>query len=266
MAMTNDIHITATDVRNGRLINPTIETDGDVTTDGSLGFVAVDSIKCRRLAIGDGTYIKADKYIEAGGFIQADRFIQAGGFIKAGGFIEAGEYIEAGTYIESGEYIKAGTFIDAGTHITAGTFINAGTFITASESVTAGVFIMAVESIEAGTSINAGWSIEAGTYIKVDSTKYRSALDKDNWECVLDGNADEELGSSQDFGAYALLIDPVRGGWIMWENSQGFVYSMWYNTEQEAREAWAALERQYEEFCNPTAEGRLGAVVRNDDE
>jgi hypothetical protein len=84
------------------------------------------------------------------------------------------------------------------------------------------------------------------------------------WIVVLEGGADEELGESESFGSYALLtgLDGSELGGdigdtkaaILSENSQGFVSGEYYDSAEEAREAWEEIESEYDEFMGDEEE------------
>jgi hypothetical protein len=84
------------------------------------------------------------------------------------------------------------------------------------------------------------------------------------WNLVLEGSADEELGESEDFGAYALFLhlkgSEVNGdigdtkAAILFENSQGFVSGTYYDSIAEARDEWDRLEDEYDEFIGDEEE------------
>lgn len=65
-------------------------------------------------------------------------------------------------------------------------------------------------------------------------------------------NVDEELGDVQDFGWYGNFSGKIKGRGpfhiITREDSQGFVYGEFYDTEKQMRAAWRRLEREYEKF------------------
>jgi hypothetical protein len=67
----------------------------------------------------------------------------------------------------------------------------------------------------------------------------------------LDG-CDEELGDVQSFGWYGLLLQLSGKGklksYIIHEDEQGFFDYCTYNTQVQAKEDWANLEADYEEF------------------
>jgi hypothetical protein len=65
------------------------------------------------------------------------------------------------------------------------------------------------------------------------------------YNASLDGCC-EQLGDVEGFGFYA-LVEGKRYGFIMNENSQGFV-SVDYWPIAEAREKWAAIEKEYEKW------------------
>jgi hypothetical protein len=62
----------------------------------------------------------------------------------------------------------------------------------------------------------------------------------------------EELGEVDGFGFYA-FVKGKRYGFIMSEDSQGFV-SVYYYTLSEARQKWAAIEKEYEEWTTESEE------------
>lgn len=80
------------------------------------------------------------------------------------------------------------------------------------------------------------------------------------WNLVLEGSADEELGESEDFGAYALFLHLKRSEFpgnigdtkaaIVFENSQGFVSGTFYDSVSEARDAWDEIAAEYDQFMN----------------
>lgn len=80
------------------------------------------------------------------------------------------------------------------------------------------------------------------------------------WTLSLDSGADETTGSTDAHGWYALFImtsdEPVTlddertvtvpvGNYILCTNDQGFVRSWQYDTEAEARQAFAMADRAY---------------------
>jgi hypothetical protein len=103
--------------------------------------------------------------------------------------------------------------------------------------------------------------------------KFDSMVDSFLWGATMDGGADEELGESEGFGWYGLMVgdilkdaergaaengdalteeerDELRGtkAVILSENSQGFVGVDYYDNEDDAREAWKKLEDEYADF------------------
>lgn len=71
-------------------------------------------------------------------------------------------------------------------------------------------------------------------------------------------NVDDELGDVQDFGWYGNFSRKIKGCGpfhiIVRENSQGFVYGEFFDTEAAMRKAWSRLERDYEKFSEESGE------------
>jgi hypothetical protein len=104
--------------------------------------------------------------------------------------------------------------------------------------------------------------------------KFDSMVDSFLWSAALDGSwEDEQVGESEGFGYYSLVVgdiaamaehgaeetgdditpderDELKGtaAVIMSENSQGFVGVDYFDTEKDARKAWADIEEAYNEF------------------
>lgn len=78
-------------------------------------------------------------------------------------------------------------------------------------------------------------------------------IGKKLYEITLDGGPDAELGEVDGFGWYGLIADtgiPEAPHVIVWEDNNGFFDYRAYESEQEARERWEALEDEYREYCD----------------
>ena len=102
--------------------------------------------------------------------------------------------------------------------------------------------------------------------------KFSSDLDEVLYAITLDGGSDEDLGDSETFNHYDLLVDlsadeveeraeesgvtlsdeeleDIDGASaIIEENSQGFVSVKLFDTGEAARKAWAKIEKEWEKF------------------
>jgi hypothetical protein len=83
------------------------------------------------------------------------------------------------------------------------------------------------------------------------------------YELSLDSGQDEEI-SDEGFGHYMLFVDldkdaelgdleGTKAG-ILHTSDQGFVSGFYFDTVREARERWAELERDYEQFLGESEE------------
>ena len=77
------------------------------------------------------------------------------------------------------------------------------------------------------------------------------------YEQTLDGCSDD-LGEVDGFGWYARFSDKIKGRGpfhiILQEDSQGFVYGTYYDTETDLDAAWADLETEYADYCESLQE------------
>lgn len=99
--------------------------------------------------------------------------------------------------------------------------------------------------------------------------KFEHQADEVVYEWSLDGGGSASLGEAETFGYYELIEEPggvlVRepaGRWgaetyewtfsaaIMAVNNQGFVRVEYFDSIDEARRVWDALEEEYSEFLN----------------
>ena len=71
-------------------------------------------------------------------------------------------------------------------------------------------------------------------------------------------NADDSLGESDGFGWYGIFSGPIKGRGpfhiIVREDSQGFVYGEYFDTEEALNKAWEALGSEYSQFCEESEE------------
>ena len=77
-------------------------------------------------------------------------------------------------------------------------------------------------------------------------TKFDSEITEKLYELSLDGTS-EELGNVQDFGWYGLLLNTgIENAEyaILYEDSNGFVYSYIYQSENAIMEEWESLQIQ----------------------
>ena len=67
-------------------------------------------------------------------------------------------------------------------------------------------------------------------------------------------SCDAQIGDVTDYGKwYGLLLDnDIEGAEyaILTEDSQGFVDAFLYDSESQVRKDWAAIEVEYEQWCN----------------
>ena len=105
---------------------------------------------------------------------------------------------------------------------------------------------------------------EVITYERLGPGKLSDTVAEFVYDVVLDGGETEFLGNAQDFGVHSLVEFPegvlVRGSlgdpddeWafyaaILSEGSQGFVDVVTFDTIEEARDAWAGLEAEFDAF------------------
>jgi hypothetical protein len=81
-----------------------------------------------------------------------------------------------------------------------------------------------------------------------DSTKYGSDVRTEILSVMGDFAFNtESLGDSETFGFYELFADLCA---IVEYDSQGFVFSTIYATEEMARAAWSRIETDYDEFLD----------------
>jgi hypothetical protein len=92
--------------------------------------------------------------------------------------------------------------------------------------------------------------------------KFEGCNDQDLGEelhaITMDSGQDDELGEVDGFGWYGLIIDLDYNGkvahYIVHEDNAGFFDYTVYDTETEAREAWAVLEADYDAFNEEDAD------------
>ena len=99
--------------------------------------------------------------------------------------------------------------------------------------------------------------------------KFSDNIDEWVYEAVIEGGGTEELGDVETFGHYDLLVldEPVTVQdvgltWtfiaaILHEDNQGFIDGEYYETEAEARAAWAELEANEGKFMEDVDEDRV---------
>ena len=98
--------------------------------------------------------------------------------------------------------------------------------------------------------------------------KFDDNIDATLYDYVLDGWADDSLGDAEGFGAYDLLLfgdeplvvqyddgseDVIRAAVLLIDN-QGFVSTDTYDKEEEAREDWEEIEKDYDDFLGEDEE------------
>jgi len=101
--------------------------------------------------------------------------------------------------------------------------------------------------------------METIIYERLGPGKFSDTVDEWLYDQSMIG-ADDELGEADTFGWYGLLLFPERvkvieadTSWyfksaIVTENSQGFFYAETYDTIDEGKEKWKAIEKEYEDF------------------
>ena len=104
--------------------------------------------------------------------------------------------------------------------------------------------------------------------------KFDSNVEEFVYEKVMDGWSSEELGESESFGHYDLVLfgKPVTvkqdtGDWsfvaaIMKEDSQGFISVDYFDTDKEAKDAWSQIEKEYENFFEDEDSEEFGESVQ----
>lgn len=87
--------------------------------------------------------------------------------------------------------------------------------------------------------------------VDYSKSKFANEIAEKYYEMSLDGSHDEEIGSVDELGWYAIFraIDSTGKTVIVHEDSQGFVDAEEYTTEQ-GETAWYDIEREYETFGN----------------
>jgi hypothetical protein len=69
------------------------------------------------------------------------------------------------------------------------------------------------------------------------------------YEITLDGNCDDDLGESESFGWYGLILEYDNGkSYIVSEDSQGFFDYQEYETTDAAKKHWAKIQDAYDEW------------------
>lgn len=109
--------------------------------------------------------------------------------------------------------------------------------------------------------------------------KFNDNVSEYVYDIVMNGFSNQSLGESDGFGSYDLvIIDPPmtvnqeggglggQGQWllgaaIMHEDSQGFIDVATFDNGDEALEAWAELEKEYEQFLGEVEEENPGIEV-----
>lgn len=147
------------------------QCNGNVEIDSNLGLVRFPVLRTRgSITALDGTSIKVDGELAAGGGIKAGWDILAGEGIRAGKGIEAGGEIKSGGDIIAGWQLSADQGIAAIKNIKAATNIKSGTSIEAGGSIEAGAGIKAGWGVKAANDITAGEGLEAGLAVQCSGT------------------------------------------------------------------------------------------------